>query len=117
MKTIIFPGAFKAAAIIMVGLCIGTVPAYAQATGFDAESWAELKNRHAMVPALETQLLGMPRENVTALLGAPDERIGTDAIWYVRRFSMFAEDRVLLVQFSQDGIVNFAGEVSTETWQ
>lgn len=92
--------------------------------GFDREAWISaaglpLKSnaREPMAAELEIRLAGLSRDEVEALLGAPEEVLGETFVYYLAQAFFGAEHRVLLVEFDPAGTVTSARNVSTETWQ
>lgn len=91
---------------------------------FDREAWMSAAGlppksdaREAMAPALEARLPGLSREDVRALLGAPEEIHGQSFVYALASRFFGAEYRVLLVEFDESDLVTTARNVSTETWK
>lgn len=115
--------AWKRLLMVLIAIAmLDTAPTIAEE--FDPEAWrgasdtaASISTRRDMVPAVVERVTGLSRIEVHELLGAPDEVLDEDEIWYVMRDVMFSEHRALLIEYDETGAVARARDVSTETWR
>lgn len=103
---------------VLAGLCaVGCGDAVTGAHGFDAQRWAGEKGKYevanlraGMVSELRDKHLrvGMPREAVRALLGAPDADGPQRDTWFLGRSTVGPSIETWVVDYGADGrVVHF----------